>query len=113
MYRPSTGGYGGFKVCTTVVSTASTPALQFVRGAHHPSPGIRSRVFYLLYKFLREERGDIPIELIDTLLDRLQDLLIIQVELPEIDDQQDIFSEAVNNPGIFDSQLFLFEAAGM
>lgn len=40
--------------------------------------------------------------------------MVIQVELPELDDpeQQDLLTEAINNPGIFDSQLYMFEAAG-
>ena len=46
-------------------------------------------------------------------MEQIRDLLTIQVEIPEIDDQQDILQEAVSNPGIFDSQLFLFEAAGI
>lgn len=43
----------------------------------------------------------------------MRDLLTIQVELPELEEgEQDILSEAVNNPGSFDSQLYLFETVG-
>lgn len=44
----------------------------------------------------------------------MRDLLSIQVELPELEnpETQDMLIEAINNPGIFDSQLYLFETAG-
>lgn len=49
------------------------------------------------------------------LLEGIRDLLVIQIELPELDDpeQQDLLTEAVNNPGMFDSQLYMFETAGI
>lgn len=44
----------------------------------------------------------------------MQDLLAIQVEIPEIEDplQQDILKEAVASPGLFEAQLYLFETTG-
>ena len=48
------------------------------------------------------------------LLGGIRDLLAIQIELPELDDpEQDLLTEAINNPGMFDSQLYLFETAGI
>lgn len=75
---------------------------------------LRSRVFYLFYRFIRESKNEIAPELAVSLLQGMRDLLSIQVELPELEnpEQQDLLTEAVNNPGIFDAQLYLFETAG-
>jgi len=43
----------------------------------------------------------------------MRDLLTIEVELPEIEEGQDLLSEAITNPGIFDAQLYIFETAGI
>lgn len=40
-------------------------------------------------------------------------MLVIQVELPELESpEQDLLTEAIKSPGIFDSQLYLFETIG-
>lgn len=84
------------------------------RGLHNPELSLRSRVFYLFHRFIKEDRNDIPPELAVSLLEGMRDLLVINVEIPELEnpEQQDILTEAVSNPGIFDSQLYLFETAG-
>lgn len=71
-------------------------------------------MFYLFHRFIKEGRNDIPPDVAVNLIGGIRDLLVIQVELPELDDpeQQDLLTEAINNPGIFDSQLYMFEAAG-
>lgn len=81
---------------------------------HHPETTARSRVYYLFYKFLKEDRNEITPELGLSLLEEFRDILTIQVDLPELESpEQDLLSEAVANSGIFDSQLYLFETAGM
>lgn len=46
-------------------------------------------------------------------MDSISDALVIQFELPEPESpDQDILFEAINEPSVFDSQLYLFEAAG-
>ena len=84
------------------------------RGLHSSEPSLRSRVYYLFHRFIKEDRNDISVDLAVSLLESMQDLLTIQVEIPEIEDplQQDILTEAVANPGLFESQLYLFETAG-
>lgn len=55
-------------------------------------------------------------ELVVTLLNGIRDVLTIQVDLPEpatTGEQQDLLTDAVNNPGLFDSQLYLFETVGI
>lgn len=86
----------------------------FFSGLHNPEAAIRSRVFYLFHRFIREDRNEISPELAVSLLEGMRDLLDIQIELPELEnpEQQDMLTEAVANPGIFDSQLYLFETAG-
>ena len=76
---------------------------------------MQSRVFYLFHRFIREERNEITPNLSGTLLEGIRDTLTIQVEIPELEnpEQLDILAEAVNNPGVFDSQLYLFETVGV
>jgi len=43
----------------------------------------------------------------------IRDLLIIQVDIPTLDNpDDDLLEEAIKNPGLFDSQLYLFETVG-
>lgn len=82
---------------------------------HHPNSNVRSRVFYLFYKFVKEERNEVPVELAVNLLEGIRDVLAVHVELPELEnpEQQDLLTEAINTPSLFDSQLYLFETAGI
>lgn len=83
------------------------------RGLHNPESKLRSRVFYLFHRFIKEDRNEISVELAGTLIEALRDLLGIQVELPELESpEQDLLEEAIKNPGIFDAQLYLFETIG-
>ena len=77
------------------------------RGLHSPDSSTRSRVFYLFYRFIREDRNEIPPEIAVSLLDGFRDLLAIHVALPELEDpqSQDMLTEAVAASTIFDSQL--------
>ena len=70
---------------------------------------------YLFYKFIKEDRNEISIELVETLLNGIRDVLVIEVILPELENpaEQDLLTEAINNAGTFDSQLYLYEVAGI
>ena len=72
-------------------------------------------MFYLFHKFVKDDRNEIPLELGPTLLDRIRDVLVITVELPELENpsEEDLLTEAIKKPGIFDSQLYLFEVVGL
>ena len=87
----------------------------FNRGLHNQDSSVRARVFYLFHKFIKEVRNEISPDLAASLLDSIRDLLSIQVDLPELDspETQDLLTEAIKNPGIFDSQIYLFETAGI
>jgi exportin-T len=48
------------------------------------------------------------------LINGLRDLLPIVVDLPELDNpEQDLVSEAIANPGLFDGQLYVYETVGI
>lgn len=81
---------------------------------HSPESSTRSRVYYLFYRFIREDRNEISPEVAVSLLESIRDLLVIQVELPDLEnpESQDMLQEAVAAPSLFDSQLYLFEASG-
>ena len=87
----------------------------FNRGLHNQDSSVRARVFYLFHRFIKEVRNEISPDLAASLLESIGDLLAIQVELPELDspETQDLLTEAIGNPGIFDSQIYLFETAGI
>ena len=85
------------------------------RGLHNQDSSVRARVFYLFHRFIKELRSEISPDLAASLLDNIRDLLSIQVDLPELEspETQDLLTEAIKNPGIFDSQIYLFETAGI
>ncbi|KAG7089605.1 pre-tRNA nuclear export protein [Marasmius oreades] len=83
------------------------------RGIHNQNSGYRSRLYYLFYRFIKEERNDIPPEVSATIAESLRDLLAIQVELPSPDDVEvDVLTDAVKSSA-FDAQLYLFETIGI
>ncbi|KAI0749767.1 ARM repeat-containing protein [Daedaleopsis nitida] len=108
--------YGDFFKVRKECVMPTLQAMLDVRGLHSSDKSTQSRVFYLFYRFVREDRNEISPDLAVSLLDGFRDLLAIQVELPELENpdspSQDILAEAVKTSTIFDSQLYLFEAAG-
>src|SRR4051794_5030188 len=89
--------------------------MQFNSGIHNQNPSIRSRVFYLFHRFVKECRNDIPIEIVVDIVESIRDLLQVHMELPEVEGltQQEFLDEAMANPGIFDAQLYLYETVGI
>ncbi|KAJ8515674.1 hypothetical protein ONZ45_g6962 [Pleurotus djamor] len=77
-----------------------------------PDSAIRTRVYYLFHRFIKESRLEIPPQVAVTLIDGIRDLLVIEVELPEIEEGADILAEAISTPSRFDSQIYLFETVG-
>lgn len=89
------------------------PLIHLPRGLHNPDTRLRSRVFYLFHRFIKEDRNEIPVDLSGTIIESIRDLLVVQVEVPELEEgDQDILTEAVNSPSVFDAQLYLFETVG-
>jgi exportin-T len=94
------------------------PTLQAMidpRGLHNQNSSVRSRVFYLFHRFIKDIRNDVPVEIAIGIIDSMRDLLEVHIELPELEEatQKEILAEAVASPGLFDSQLYLFETAGI
>nr|GAT60781.1 predicted protein [Mycena chlorophos] len=85
-----------------------------VRGIHSADPNHRSRVFYLFYRFVREIRNEIPVDVVVNIGNSMRDLLNIEVQLPDADDSDsstDVLAEAIKGSA-FDSQLYLYETVG-
>ncbi|KAF9003929.1 armadillo-type protein [Cyathus striatus] len=76
-------------------------AMVDARGLHNDNSSFRSRLYYLFYKFIKENRNEIPADIVFN---------IISAEPEEPD--TDILSEAVRG-STFDSQLYLYETAGI
>ncbi|KAG8906804.1 pre-tRNA nuclear export protein [Tulasnella sp. 403] len=104
-------------------------ALVDTRGMHQARKNRRGRVFYVFHRFIKEVRNDIPQDLILSLLTSIQDLLELELEPPPADadgnssssagssptpdqDASNLLEEAIKAPGLFDSQLYLFETTG-
>lgn len=83
------------------------------RGLHNENLNFRSRLFYLFHRFIKESRNEIPPHISGNIIDSMRDLLLIEVEIPAAEDTEiDPLSEAIKNSQ-FDSQLYLFETAGI
>ncbi|KAI0690003.1 ARM repeat-containing protein [Cytidiella melzeri] len=109
----TTSRYGDFFKVRKECIVPTLEAMVDVRGIHNPESSLRSRVFYLFHRFIKEDRNEISPELAAKLIDSIRDVLVIQVELPELDSaEQDLLVEAIKHPGIFDAQLYLFETVG-
>ncbi|KAI0342761.1 ARM repeat-containing protein [Trametopsis cervina] len=109
----TTARYGDFFKVRRDCIVPTLEAMVDARGLHNPESNLRSRVFYLFYRFIKEDRNEISTDLAVKLIDSIRDLLVIQAELPEPDGpDQDLLTEAVKSPSIFDAQLYLFETVG-
>ncbi|KAI5998619.1 armadillo-type protein [Pisolithus albus] len=89
-------------------------AMVGTRGLHSPDTSVRRRTYYLFHRFIREGRNDVSPELASSLVEGIRDLLAIHVDLPTLDSQEDdLLTEAIKNPGLFDHQLYIFETVGI
>jgi exportin-T len=71
-------------------------------------------MFYLFYKFVKECRNEISLELAGTLLNSVRDVLAIQVELPEPEagETEGPLGQLAEAAAAPDPQLYVFEAIG-
>ncbi|PVG04220.1 ARM repeat-containing protein [Serendipita vermifera] len=108
-----------FKVRKEYILPALEAFLDY-RGVHHKATSVRKRVFYLFHRFVQALRIDIDIQHVPTILQAIQDVLTIEkpVLRPAWDDSDyegisdDSLAEALAHPTLFDSQIYMFEAAG-
>jgi exportin-T len=81
---------------------------------------VRKRVFYLFHRFVQVLRIDIDVQHVPTILQAIRDVLAIEVgplrqpwdDTPYQPISDDTLAEAVKEPSLFDSQIYMFEAAG-
>ena len=107
--------YSNFFAARSNCVSDALPAFLDWRGVHHEKLGVRKRVNYLLYRFVRDLRAvaAVPSDYVQRLLQGLQDLLVVRAELPEVAPDEDPLVKATAPAGYFDSQLYLFETSGM
>jgi len=86
------------------------PVLQnFLQLAHSGNLRVRLRSWYLLQRFVKHQRHNVgPVA--DAVVPNLQDLLVINAELPRNTEDEDSDEETTDST--FTSQLYLFETVG-
>ncbi|KAL1311708.1 hypothetical protein AAFC00_001810 [Neodothiora populina] len=85
----------------------------FVRFIHSNHVKIKTRSWYLFYRFVKHLRNQLG-NVTQTVIQAVADLLTIKAELPEDSGQDDMSSDEADQSAdaIFTSQLYLFEAIG-
>lgn len=83
------------------------------RGLRNPRVGMRRRINYLFYRFVRDTRSAIPAEFVPRLLEGMQESFYVQAKLPEVTPEEDPLQKATERASAFDSQLYLFDTAGL
>lgn len=85
----------------------------FVRFVHSNHVKIRTRSWYLFYRFVKQLRNQLG-NVSQTVIQAVADLLTIKAELPEDNGDDDMSSDANDQSAdaVFTGQLYLFEAVG-
>ena len=83
------------------------------KGLRNPRVGMRRRINYLFYRFVRDTRSAIPAEFVPRLLEGMQESFYVQAKLPEVTPEEDPLQKATERASAFDSQLYLFDTAGL
>lgn len=85
----------------------------FLQLVHHPVMKVRTRSWYLFYRFVKHLRGQLG-NVAQTVVEALNNLLTINVELPSEGSDDDVSSEDHEEPAdaVFNCQLYLFETIG-
>lgn len=95
--------------------TESIPQVleNFVRFVHSEHIKIRTRSWYLFYRFTKQLRSQLG-NVAQTVIQAVADLLVVKAELPEDNGDDDMSSDENDQSAdaVFTSQLYLFEAVG-
>ncbi|PKI84603.1 pre-tRNA nuclear export protein [Malassezia vespertilionis] len=83
------------------------------RGLRNPHVGMRRRINYLFYRFVRDTRTAVPSAFVPKVLEGMQEAFVINAVLPSVTNDEDPLSKATEKAGAFDSQLYLFDTAGL
>jgi exportin-T len=81
-----------------------------VRGLHHPLKQVRSRCWYLFYRYVKELRPKMG-NFVEVVLSSMGDLLTIEAEMPVETNTSD--GGKITAASTFDSQKYLFETVGI
>ncbi|KAK4048624.1 pre-tRNA nuclear export protein [Microbotryomycetes sp. JL201] len=105
-----------FRLCPEYIS-GILPSFLDDHGLHRDDENVQARVFYLFSRFIHHAKGliqsQVSGELISEILSRIQDLLVVRVDLPTVESpSHDVLIKAAASPSFFDSQLYLFETVG-
>ncbi|GAA5992257.1 hypothetical protein JCM5350_006326 [Sporobolomyces pararoseus] len=105
-----------FKLCPEFIAEI-LPTLLDQHGLHQPDSAVQARVCYLFSRFIYQARtiiqSQVSGDLIRGILSGMQDLLVITVELPDSEPPSEtVLTKAAASPGLFESQLYLFETVG-
>ncbi|KAI1821791.1 Exportin-T [Xylaria intraflava] len=85
----------------------------FVTLVHHDHIRIRTRSWYLFFRFVKHLRAQVG-NVAETIIQSISDLLPIKAEVPGDDADDDMSSDETDNSAdaVFNAQLYLFEAIG-
>ncbi|KAI1117086.1 Exportin-T [Nemania sp. NC0429] len=85
----------------------------FVTLVHHDHVRIRTRSWYLFFRFVKHLRAQVG-NVAETVIQSISDLLPIKAEVPSDDADDDMSSDETDNSAdaVFNAQLYLFEAIG-
>ncbi|KAL2271852.1 hypothetical protein VTJ83DRAFT_1223 [Remersonia thermophila] len=85
----------------------------FVRLVHHDHVRIRTRSWYLFFRFVKTLRAQVG-NVAKTVIESISDLLPIKAEVPGNDADDDMSSDESDHSAdaVFTSQLYLYEAIG-
>ncbi|KAK4053974.1 pre-tRNA nuclear export protein [Microbotryomycetes sp. JL221] len=105
-----------FRLCPEYIS-GILPSFLDHHGLHRDDQDVQARVFYLFSRFIHQAKGliqsQVSGELINEILTRMQDLLVVRVDLPSSESpSEDVLIKAASSTSFFDSQLYLFETVG-
>ncbi|KAI2642579.1 Exportin-T [Xylaria nigripes] len=85
----------------------------FVTLVHHDHVRIRTRSWYLFFRFVKHLRAQVG-NVAETIIQSISDLLPIKAEVPGDEADDDMSSDETDNSAdaVFSAQLYLFEAIG-
>lgn len=95
-----------------IQSQQALPAFLDWRGVHHRKLGVRNRAQYLINRFVKDTRSVIPTEAVGSVMECMQDLLVVRAELPSVEEGEDPLIKATATASSFDSQLYLYDTSG-
>ncbi|ODQ51343.1 Xpo1-domain-containing protein [Saitoella complicata NRRL Y-17804] len=84
------------------------------KGLHNENVQVRTRAWYLFYRFVKSLKNNLG-NIAEVALTAMGDLLVVTAELPseDLEAENEMSADAATSGGSFESQLYLFESAGL